>query len=413
MLDLPRVVDAERSANSICSSASWISWYSESVVPRPRQLVLVEDAELHATRAPCRTRARGTLRGSRRGAGCRRARARPRPSRCLHEVLAVRRRATARARRPRACRSLRCPAMLLARLADERAVAHLGERGAQVVDVRRLVGADVAHERRPPRRRPRRGRCRTSTASAHANVWNADTSMNSSPTMRRSIISSERSRSGKRRSASAAARISSGVGGLPPGADDAHALEHRLRHVVGDRVLERDVARREPHLLVAAFVFPARFVARVRFEQAAAAGAAIAVPAIDSSKCDCRSSTCTCADHRAEAFDGADARERRDRRARARPRATGTSTARRSGTPRATARAARRGSRCRTARGATAATPRSRAPVLRAGRDVRAVGGEAAVAAHAARDQRLGDGVGREQLVPRSRSAADCSWRAV
>ena len=37
--------------------------------------------------------------------------------------------------------------------------------------------------------------------------------------------------------------------------------------------------------------------------------------------------------------------------------------------------------------------------VLRAGRDVRAVGGEAAVAAHAARDQRLGDVVGREQLL--------------
>ena len=33
------------------------------------------------------------------------------------------------------------------------------------------------------------------------------------------------------------------------------------------------------------------------------------------------------------------------------------------------------------------------------GEHVRAVGGEAAVTTHAARDERLGDGVGREQLL--------------
>ena len=38
--------------------------------------------------------------------------------------------------------------VLLARRADERAVAHLRERGAQVVDVRGLVGADVGDEPR-------------------------------------------------------------------------------------------------------------------------------------------------------------------------------------------------------------------------------------------------------------------------
>ncbi len=36
-----------------------------------------------------------------------------------------------------------------------------------------------------------------------------------------------------------------------------------------DRMLERDVARREPHLLVAGFFFPSGFVARVRLEQTA------------------------------------------------------------------------------------------------------------------------------------------------
>ena len=39
--------------------------------------------------------------------------------------------------------------------------------------------------------------------------------------------------------------------------------------VLGDRVLERDVARREPHVLVPGFLVPARLVARVRLEQPA------------------------------------------------------------------------------------------------------------------------------------------------
>ena len=147
---------------------------------------------------------------------------------------------------------------------------------------------------------------------------------------------------------------------LAAGRDDAHAHEHRLRHVVGDRVLERDVARREPHLLVAAFVFPTGFVARVRFEQ----------PALQVLRSRCPRSTRRSATAcRRPARRGSSSRSPRRCRcasatrssARARPRAAGTSSARRSGTPRATARSARRGSRCRTARGATAATRRSRA----------------------------------------------------
>ena len=49
---------------------------------------------------------------------------------------------------------------------------------------------------------------------------------------------------------------------------DAHPVEHPGRLVLGDRVLERDVARREPHLLVTGLGFETRLVARVRLEQA-------------------------------------------------------------------------------------------------------------------------------------------------
>jgi hypothetical protein len=98
------------------------------------------------------------------------------------------------------------------------------------------------------------------------------------------------------------------------GADvDAHALQHELRLVLGDGRLEREVARGEPHLLVASLVLEAGLVACVRFveaavevhhrgsvdildEQAAQIGH-LAVP-----------------DHRSEPLDRADASERRDER---------------------------------------------------------------------------------------------------
>ena len=51
---------------------------------------------------------------------------------------------------------------------------------------------------------------------------------------------------------------------------DAHALEHRLGLVLGDRVLERDVAGGEPHLVVAGLVLEAGLVAGVGLEQALA-----------------------------------------------------------------------------------------------------------------------------------------------
>ena len=364
------------------------------VGPRPRQLVLVEDPELHrALRSPVAWKPSRISPATRVGP---RARARPPRSRCLHEVLAVGAERLLERRVPERADHLGARD-LPAGLADERAVAHLGERGAQVVDVRRLVGTDVADERGRlavagdevgvgehrfgPRERVER-RDLDEQQPDHAPDHHLEREVEVGEPAQRFRVAPRLF--GRR-------RLAAGLG-------DAHALEHRLRHVLGDRLLERDVARREPHLLVAAFVFPTRFVARVRLEQAALQvrdrGAGDRLVEVRLQVVDVHG-----ADHRAEALDGADAGERRDRRLRARPRAAGTSTARRSGTPRATARSARRGSRCRTARGATAATRRSRARGARAGRHVAPVGVEAAVAAHAARDERLLDVVAGQQLA--------------
>ena len=109
VLDLPRVVDADAVGVLDLFERVLDQLVLGVVVPRPRQLVLVEDAELH--RGGVAGRARGSLRGSRRAAGSPRARARPRPSRCARSSRGSRR-ATARARRPTACRSLRCPGCL-------------------------------------------------------------------------------------------------------------------------------------------------------------------------------------------------------------------------------------------------------------------------------------------------------------
>ena len=87
-----------------------------------------------------------------------------------------------------------------------------------------------------------------------------------------------------------------------------------------------------------------------------------AVPSIDSVEVTLEIAGMRVADHRAEAFDGADTRQRRDRRfahALAQQVLRLRDVRERLGPQR---RAARRGSRCRTARGATAATRRSPAP---------------------------------------------------
>ena len=77
--------------------------------------------------------------------------------------------------------------------------------------------------------------------------------------------------SGSTRLAMAWARSCGGVDrAAGAGRGDAHALEHQRRLVLGDRVLEGDVARGEPHLVVAGLVLEAGLVAGVRLVQAAA-----------------------------------------------------------------------------------------------------------------------------------------------
>ena len=142
VLDLPRVVDADRVGVLDLLERVLDQLVLGIRLPGPRQLVLVEDAELHATCSdpsawnPSRMAARRGLPASAcstsaiacrtklRAVGAERLRERRVPQRADHFA----------------------PGNLRAGLAHERAVAHLGERGAQVVDVRRLVGADVAHE---------------------------------------------------------------------------------------------------------------------------------------------------------------------------------------------------------------------------------------------------------------------------
>ena len=314
------------------------------LVPGPRQLVLVEDAELHArlldvARVPRLGRAsawNSSRISSRRGLPAERvldlgdasrarfcARRTPSDSlerRASHSVPITSAPGIAGPTRRRTC----------GRASRSSAVRRYSTCG-------RLVLADVRHERAPLRRRRRRGRCRRARSSAHANMWKAEISMSRMPDHPLDHHLERRGR-GRRtpRSLEHARR------GPPPGRGRSPPLEMPMRSsiscglVLGDGVLERDVARREPHVLVPGLVFPTRLVARVRLEQPAVAGASSAVPSMLSTKNRCRSPTVACADHRAEALDGPDAGQRRDRSARARPARGGTSPARRSGRSRAT-----------------------------------------------------------------------------
>ena len=142
VLDLPHVVDAER-----VGELDLLERVLDQLVLGVRR----PTAAAAGARRRCRTsrraprrvgrrRARGTPRGARRGRAVARERVLELGGRGCAKFCPVRRRAT----RP----SPRVPQRadhLGARdsppgLADERAVAHLGERGAQVLDVRRLVG---------------------------------------------------------------------------------------------------------------------------------------------------------------------------------------------------------------------------------------------------------------------------------
>ena len=110
--------------------------------------------------------------------------------------------------------------------------------------------------------------------------------------------------------------ITRGGGGRRGGAGtdvDAHALQHELRLVLGHGRLECDVARREPHLLVAALVLEAGLVACVRFVEAAVeVHHRGAVDILDEEAA--QIGHLAVPDHRSEPLDRADASERRDER---------------------------------------------------------------------------------------------------
>src|ERR1043166_9370621 len=139
-----------RSAYSICSSACWISCCSESAAHGRASWCSWKTPDFmgSAPGSSCgclggegvealedlgATRVRGECVLELGGGG-------------LHEVLAVRAGRLGERGVPQRPDDLGTWE-LAARRADERAVAHLGERGAEIVDVRCLVGAHVAHQR--------------------------------------------------------------------------------------------------------------------------------------------------------------------------------------------------------------------------------------------------------------------------
>ena len=145
-----------RSASSTCSSASCIRRYSPSSSHGRGQLVLVEDR-----RTSCGTdgeelgqdvRARscaGAHQNSTSPRAARRPSSRPGPRLWASSGSQI---------RP----IMSVPGVRAPAVADPGAVAHFGERGAQVADVRRLVGPDVGDEPGGLAVAGRPARCRTS-----------------------------------------------------------------------------------------------------------------------------------------------------------------------------------------------------------------------------------------------------------
>ena len=322
VLDLPRVVDADRVGVLDLLERVLDQPVLGVLGPRSRELVLVEDAELHADALRARAECVEAFEDVVAARVVRRARARSRRSPACMKFVAVRAERLLERRVPHRADDFGA-GDLLARLADERAVAHLGERRAQVVDVRRLVGLDAADELAPPRRRRRRGRSSDSTASAHANVWNAETSMNSRPTMRRSIISSERSRSGKRAHRFGVARASaSGVGGLPSAGDDPHADRASVCVMSSVTGCSNATSRAANHICLWPPSSSQPASSRACASNKPDCRCAIAVPVDALVEVRLHVVDRDRADHRAEAFDGADARRAPRSSAPGRPRAS-------------------------------------------------------------------------------------------
>ena len=282
-----------------------------------------------------------------------------------------------------------------ARFADEGAVAHLGERGPQVLDMGCLVGADVGHQR---------GRLAVAgdqvavgkellcpgedverldlheQHSQHRGDQHLEPEVEivEHPPVEEPLLGDRRVGAGSR--------------------GDAHALEHRLGLVLGDRVLEGDVADGIPHAVVAGFLAPAGLISGVGLDEARPEvggrrprDVLVEVPLHVGRGEE--------ADHGAEALDGADAGQRGDDRLTdpvAQQEACLVDVRVVVG-PRLDRRVKDLGA--------------ERAPVLflpcgergraepGAGRDVGAVVQKTAVAADAAGDERLLEVVGREQLL--------------
>ncbi len=201
-------------------------------------------------------------------------------------------------------------------------------------------------------------------------------------------------------------RTLSSRGGLPQSlgrrrsarCGDPHPLEHERRLVLGHRVLERDVARGEPHVSVARLRLPPRLVTRVGLEEATfqvrdrrtrnalrEVQLRIAEPDV--------------ADQRAEALDRSDASEgRHDRVAYALAQQVARLVEVR---VRLGPGLQRRVDDLAAELLAVSSLPRldRRRSEPRPRRQVPAIGAEAAVAPDTTRQQRLGHVVAREQLV--------------
>ena len=262
MLDLPHVVDAERVRELDLLERVLDQLLLAVRLPRARELVLVEDAELHAT-APSAgrqsPRAWNSSRSSSARAGCRRARARPRRVRPAGSARAPRR-ATREHAVPEVTDHVG-PGERSARLADERAVAHLGQRGRQVLDVRRLVLADVRHEA---------GRLAVAGHELgvgeqllgpreHVGGRDLDQQDVDHPPDERLEPEVEIVEHARRQQP-APRFLGIGSGARPLAGMPMASSMRAVRSSVGG--LERDVAGREPHVLVAGLVVPAGFVAR-------------------------------------------------------------------------------------------------------------------------------------------------------
>ena len=250
MLDLPHHVEPEAIGQLDLLQGVLQDAELGVLLPRTRKLVLVEDSELHAAPSDWNSaRMSGPFARSRApvlhlGQG--------RPP----ALLAYRAKAVGEQRIPDSPDHVGAR-VLAPPFAPPGAVAHLGERRAQVADMRRLVGPDVGHEPgclpvpryqfgvgHPflrPGERVERG---------DLNEEDTDHQRDHHFELVGNVVGEHAGRLGAR-----AARA------------EPHPSQHRLDVELVARPFERDVACSEPHVLVARFLVPAGLVATVRLEE--------------------------------------------------------------------------------------------------------------------------------------------------